>query len=70
MAKATPLRRVSAARTAILVAVLVLAVFAFTPFMGPFRILFRGVLILGVLALALSYVWPWVQRFWRRRDPR
>jgi hypothetical protein len=71
--RATPLRRLSIARTAILLGVVVLAVLAFTPFLGPLRILFRGVLILGVFALALSYVWPWVRRAWpwlRRLAPK
>lgn len=61
-----PISRISVARTAILVIVVGLAILAFTPFLGPFRLFFRGILILGVLALAASYVWPWILRFWRR----
>jgi hypothetical protein len=63
----TPLTRVSVARTAILVMVVGLAILAFAPFLGPFRIFFRGILILGVLALAASYVWPWIVRIAKRR---
>jgi hypothetical protein len=59
-----PLTRISVARTSILVVVVVIAVFSFAPWLGPLRFLFRGVLILGVAALALSYLWPWIRRFW------
>ena len=62
MARSGPIRRVSLARTGILIALLVVAVLAFAPFLGPFRILFRGVLVVGALALAASYLWPWLQR--------
>ena len=66
----TPLRRISFARTGILVAVVLLAVLAFTPLFGPLRILFRGVLVLGVVALALSYVWPWLWPLVKRFRPK
>jgi hypothetical protein len=62
----TPLRRISVARTAILVALLIFALLAFAPLLGPFRILFRGVLVIGVVALVASYLWPWLQRLLRR----
>jgi hypothetical protein len=62
-----PITRVSVARTAILVIVVGLAILAFTPFLGPFRLFFRGILILGVLALAASYVWPWIVRIAKSR---
>ncbi|MGN6325446.1 hypothetical protein [Pseudolysinimonas sp.] len=58
------LRRVSVARTAILVVLVLLALASFTPMLGPFRILFRGVLMLGVVVLLGSYLWPWIRRFW------
>jgi hypothetical protein len=59
-----PLRRISVARTGILIAVVVLALFSFTPWLGPLKFLFRGVLFLGVIALLGSYLWPWIRRFW------
>ncbi len=64
----SPLRRISVARTAILVVVVILAVLAFSPLGGPLRILFRGVLALGALALLASYLWPLVRRVWRFRS--
>jgi hypothetical protein len=64
----TPLTRLSVARTVILVVVVGLAILAFTPLLGPFRIFFRGILILGVLAFAASYVWPLVVRIARSRS--
>jgi len=62
----TPLRRVSVARTAIFVGLLIVALLAFAPFLGPLRILFRGVLVLGAVALLVSYLWPWALRLMRR----
>jgi hypothetical protein len=56
--------RLSIVRTAILVVVVGLAVFAFTPVLGPFRFFFRGILVLGVVALLGSYLWPVIRRFW------
>jgi hypothetical protein len=58
------LRRLSIARTGILLVVVALAVFSFSPWLGPFRFFFRGVLILGVIALLGSYLWPLLRRFW------
>lgn len=52
----------SAARTGILVAILAVAALAFTPWLGPLRLPFRFLLVLGVLALIGSYLWPRWQR--------
>jgi len=60
----SPLRRISVARTVIFVAVVALAVFSFTPMLGPLKFFFRGILILGVIALLGSYLWPLIRRFW------
>ena len=72
-----PTRRLSFARTGILVGITILAVLAFSPIGGPLRILFRGVLVIGVVALVGSYLWPAIQRLVRpsgpgsdRREPR
>jgi len=59
-----PLRRISVARTGILVVVVAIAVFSFAPWLGPLKFFFRGILVLGVVALLGSYLWPWIRRFW------
>jgi hypothetical protein len=62
-----PLRRISILRTVIFLGVVMLAFLAFDPFFGIFRYLFRGVLFLGVLAFAVSYLWPLLVRIQRAR---
>jgi hypothetical protein len=52
----------------IVVVVVGLALLAFTPMFGPFRFFFRGILVLGILALVGSYLWPLIKRFWRSRS--
>ena len=61
---------VSSRRAFVMIGLVLLAVLAFTPLFGPLRILFRGVLILGVVALALSYVWPWLWPLVKRFRPK
>ncbi|MBI5160479.1 MAG: hypothetical protein HY996_03550 [Micrococcales bacterium] len=65
-----PTARMSAARTGILVAILAVATLAFTPWLGPFRLPFRLLLVLGVLALIGSYLWPRWQRIRTRLSAR
>jgi hypothetical protein len=62
-----PLRRISILRTAMFLGVVLLAFLAFDPFFGIFRYLFRGILFLGVLAFAVSYLWPFIVRLVRLR---
>lgn len=62
-----PLRRISILRTVMFVGVVLLAFLAFDPFFGIFRYLFRGILFLGVLAFAVSYLWPLIVRLVRLR---
>jgi hypothetical protein len=64
--KPTALTRLSIARTAIVVVVIGLALLAFTPVFGPFRFFFRGILVLGILALVGSYLWPWIVKIAKR----
>jgi hypothetical protein len=66
--RSAALTRLSVARTVIVVVVVGLALLAFTPMFGPFRFFFRGILVLGILALVGSYLWPLIKRFWRSRS--
>jgi ABC-type xylose transport system permease subunit len=61
----SPLRRLSALRITIVVVLLVTIVLAFANWLGPFRGVFRFLLVIGALAIVLSYVVEWVRS--RRR---
>lgn len=61
----SPLRRLSAVRLVIVSVLLVTVVLAFANWLGPFRGIFRVLLVIGALAIVLSYVVEWVQK--RRR---
>lgn len=63
--KRSPLRRLSAIRIAIVTILLVTIVLAFANWLGPFRGIFRGLLVLGAAAIVLSYLVEWVLK--RRR---
>lgn len=60
----------SAARTGILVAILAVAALAFSPGLAPLRLPFRFLLVLGVLALVASYLWPRWTKIRNRLRPR
>lgn len=61
----SPLRRLSAVRIVIVTVLLVIVVLAFANWLGPFRGFFRALLVVGGLAIVLSYAIEWVQK--RRR---
>lgn len=61
----SPLRRLSAVRIVIVTVLLVIVVLAFANWLGPFRGFFRVLLVIGGLAIVLSYAIEWVQK--RRR---
>ncbi len=61
---ANPLKRLSRVRTAMFIFIVVFAVFGFVFHLGVFGLLFRGVLILGVVALLGSYLWGFYLK-WR-----
>jgi hypothetical protein len=61
---ANPLTRLSRIRTAIFVFIVLFAVMGFVFHLGVFGFLFRGVLILGVIALFGSYLWGFYLK-WR-----
>ncbi len=52
-------------RIVIVTVLLVTVVLAFANWLGPFRGFFRILLVIGALAIVLSYVLEWVQK--RRR---
>lgn len=62
---AGPLTRVSTVRLVIAIIVIGLLVLAFTNLLGPFRGVFRVIVVLGVAAIVLSYLVEWWQK--RRR---
>jgi len=61
----SPLRRLSAARIVIVVVLVVTIVLAFANWLGPFRGIFRALLVVGAVAIVLSYAVEWVLK--RRR---
>lgn len=56
------LRRVSLFRTGIMGCVVITAVLAFTLQLGILRFLFRGMLVVGAIALVGSYLWEWLMK--------
>lgn len=58
-----PLARVNLFRLGVTVAIVLTAVLAFTLQAGVFRLLFRGVLVVGAILLFGSYLWQW----WSKR---
>ncbi|MBU1249890.1 MAG: hypothetical protein KJ659_04560 [Actinobacteria bacterium] len=61
----SPLRRLSAVRIVIVTVLLVTVALAFANWLGPFRGFFRVLLVIGAVAIVLSYAIEWVQK--RRR---
>lgn len=61
---ANPLKRLSRIRTAIFAFIVLFAVMGFVFHLGVLGLLFRGVLILGMVALFGSYLWGYYLR-WR-----
>jgi hypothetical protein len=62
---ASPLQRLSRIRTAIFVFIVLFAVLGFVLHLGALSFLFRGVLILGAVALLGSYAWGFYLK-WRK----
>lgn len=59
-----PLKRLSRIRTAIFVFIALFAVMGFVFHLGALGFLFRGVLVLGIVALLGSYFWGFYLK-WR-----
>lgn len=64
---ASPLKRLSRIRTAIFIVIVVFAIMGFVLHLGVISFLFRGVLLLGVVALLASYGWGFYLT-WRKTN--
>lgn len=62
----SPLRRLSALRLVIVGFLLLTVVLAFANWLGPFRGIFRFLLVLGAIVIVLSYLLEWAQKKRRR----
>jgi hypothetical protein len=65
--KSRVLARMGLARAGIFVTIVVLIVLAFVLHLGAVSFLMRGIVFLGIAALAASYVWEFLVK-WRRRS--
>jgi hypothetical protein len=66
-ALARTLKRVARVRAGIFSAIVLLVVLAFVLHLGLLSFLMRGILVVGIAALAASYVWELLVK-WRRRS--
>ncbi|WP_349898327.1 hypothetical protein [Parafrigoribacterium soli] len=64
---ANPLKRLSRIRTVIFIFIVLFAIAGFVLHLGLLSFLFRGVLLLGVVALFASYLWGFYLR-WRKTN--